>query len=180
MCFFFLFSFGAVVDENQGASIERGCKPALQDTWVLAAIFHTREHPIGPTGPNELNVIIYTSFLLVLIFRSFKGGSLESDLLDCDPVFGINTGADSESGVDSNSGVDSGADFGFDSRANSRVDSRASITEPILELIGSWLPSQLRSWLRLYDLLRSQLRNRFRDRNRYRNQNRPGKRNLLR
>ena len=44
-----------------------------------------------------------------------------------DSVFGINSGADSDSGVDfgADSGVDSGADFGVDSGADFGVDTGA-------------------------------------------------------
>ena len=43
---------------------------------------------------------------------------------DSDSVFGINSGADSDSGVDfgADSGVDSGADFGVDSGADSESE----------------------------------------------------------
>ena len=54
-----------------------------------------------------------------------SGGSSESDLLDFDSVFGINSVADSDAGIDSNSRVDSGADFGVCSGSDSGVESGA-------------------------------------------------------
>ena len=41
-------------------------------------------------------------------------GSSESDLLDFDSVFGINSGAVSYYGINSNSGFDSGVEYGFE------------------------------------------------------------------